>query len=82
MLTDQAAEHIVDFALRNNKPFALVPCCVYSKEFPKRKLQGKPVTTYEQLLDYLEQKAPGRIKRRQLDFEGKNTLLYYLGTPA
>lgn len=32
----QAAEPIVDWALRMNKPFAVVPCCVYSKEFPNR----------------------------------------------
>ena len=36
MHPDQGAEHIVDFALRNNKPFAVVPCCVYHKQFPNR----------------------------------------------
>eukprot|EP01042_Synura_sphagnicola_P005435 gene5435-6935_t len=30
----QAAEHIIDFCLANCKPFAVVPCCVYSKQFP------------------------------------------------
>ena len=30
MHPDQAAEHIVDFALAMGKPFAVIPCCVYS----------------------------------------------------
>jgi hypothetical protein len=34
----QAVEHIIDFALLNNKPFAVVPCCVYHKQFPHRSL--------------------------------------------
>lgn len=36
MHPDQAAEHLVDFALLNKKPFVLVPCCVYHKQFPHR----------------------------------------------
>jgi hypothetical protein len=36
MHPDQAAEHLVDFALRNKKPFVLIPCCVYHKQFPHR----------------------------------------------
>ena len=39
MHPDQAAEHIVEFSLRNNIPFCVIPCCVYSKQFPKRKLK-------------------------------------------
>lgn len=36
MHPDQAAEHLLDFALQNRKPFVLVPCCVYHKQFPHR----------------------------------------------
>ena len=36
MHPDQAAEHLVDFALQNRKPFVLIPCCVYHKQFPHR----------------------------------------------
>ena len=49
---DQAVGAIVDFALTFNKPFAVLPCCVYSKHFPKRHLPGPPrkqVTSYEDL---------------------------------
>ena len=34
---DQATEAIVDLALAVGSPFAIVPCCVYSAEFPKRR---------------------------------------------
>jgi hypothetical protein len=36
MHPDQAAEPLVDFALKNRKPFVLIPCCVYHKQFPHR----------------------------------------------
>lgn len=75
---DQATEAIVDFALRWNKGFAIVPCCVYHKQFPRRRLDGAPVTTYQQFVAYLTAKAPDRIKTATLDFEGKNLVLYAL----
>jgi len=36
MHSDQATEHIITHALRLNKPFAVVPCCLFSKLFPDR----------------------------------------------
>ena len=36
MHVDGAAEALVDFALAFNKPFAVVPCCTCSKDFPNR----------------------------------------------
>lgn len=50
---DQAAESIVRFATNTRKPFAIVPCCVYSNEpqFRARRLRdGTRVTSYEHLL--------------------------------
>jgi hypothetical protein len=77
MHPDQGAEYIVDFALHRNIPFAVVPCCVYSKQFPKRKLlDGTPVKTYFQLLSHLQSKDP-RIRRDVLPFEGKNIVLWF-----
>ena len=35
MHPDQATEAIVDFALCENKPFAIVPCCVFPRMFQK-----------------------------------------------
>ena len=74
---DQAAEHLVRFALENRKPFAVVPCCVYSKDFPQRRFaDGKTqVRTYQHLLQYLCSLHPN-IKQVDLPFEGKNVCLY------
>lgn len=36
----QAAEFAVRLAMAAGKPFALVPCCVYAAEFPRRKLRS------------------------------------------
>ena len=73
----QATEFIVDFAQKSRKPFAVVPCCVYSSEFPTRRLPcGELVRTYEQLLDYLVAKDAIHIKVATLAFEGKNKVVY------
>lgn len=54
MHPDQAAEHILDFALRNNKPCAFIPCCVYARQFPRRRTAaGTPVRKYGELVEYL-----------------------------
>jgi hypothetical protein len=43
----------VDVSLALNKSFAVVPCCVYFKEFGGRRTpDGKQVRTYEQLCEY------------------------------
>eukprot|EP01043_Picozoa_sp_COSAG02_P012027 COSAG02_NODE_455_length_21984_cov_4.049760_13_plen_604_part_00 len=86
---DQAAEAIIDLALASGAAFAVVPCCVYSDEFPQRKLKlsdgsSTLVRTYDHLLDYLKTKAEtssgngvGRvIEEATLDFEGLNRVIY------
>lgn len=75
---DQATEPAVDLALRCGHSFAVVPCCVYSADFRSRRLDGKPVTNYEQLVRYLRAKSD-KIKTATLDFEGQNTVLYAFG---
>mmetsp|Transcript_6319 Transcript_6319/g.7968 ORF Transcript_6319/g.7968 Transcript_6319/m.7968 type:complete len:325 (-) Transcript_6319:957-1931(-) len=76
---DQAAASIVQFAIQQNKSFAVVPCCVYNKEFPKRKLKnGNRVTSYDDLLNYLEELDHNRsIKRCTIpNLDGKNICLF------
>jgi hypothetical protein len=85
MHPDQAAEPIVDLALALGKPFALVPCCVYSDEFPKRRLRdGRLVHKYEELLEYLREKdgGRGRIRDAKMPMEGRNVCLYSAGDGA
>ena len=79
MHPDQAAGPIVEFAVAFNKSFAVVPCCVYSDEFSKRKLQnGKRVTSYDDLCQYLIELAePGEIQQCIIPhLKGKNVCLY------
>jgi len=79
MHPDQATGAIVEFAIQAKKPFALVPCCVYSDLFPKRHLpNGKQVTSYTDLIDWIVAKDPQRIKVEELPFEGKNKVVYYI----
>ena len=86
---DQATEIIVDIALKLNKPFAIIPCCVFANDFPHRKLKRKKtgnvennteyeeiqVSSYEQFIEYLCEKDKN-IQKTFLPFEGKNLLLY------
>lgn len=55
---DQATEPIVDFALQHGLPFAIVPCCVFNKDFPHRRLRsGGEVCSYTDFLRYLREKV-------------------------
>ncbi len=88
MHPDQATDAIVDFALERGKPFAVVPCCTYSREFPARRRPPSPtnprgggaVTTHAHLVEYLLAKAPGACRTATLPFGGMNTVVYSLGT--
>lgn len=39
---DQATDPILEFALEVGAPFAIVPCCVFARLFPGRRLWGPP----------------------------------------
>ncbi|OQR96761.1 hypothetical protein ACHHYP_13619 [Achlya hypogyna] len=79
MHPDEATDVIVDVALAHNKPFAIVPCCVFAEEFPDRRTpSGDPVTTYDSLVEYLMAKHP-QVQSHFLPFDGRNRVLYYMG---
>ncbi|KAJ3040131.1 hypothetical protein HDV00_011455 [Rhizophlyctis rosea] len=76
MHADQATEPIIDQALACSKPFAVLPCCVFPRENPHRRLKGGgDVVLYEEFVQYLVEKD-GRIRRGYLPFEGRNLVLY------
>ena len=99
MHLDQAVDAIIDSALYMNVSFFVVLCCVYSREFPNRRIPlkdkdsngdgdgesssnspvigDKLVTTYDELIEYLELKSAD-IRRHVLPFEGRNICLYRL----
>ena len=73
MHPDQATEDVVDLGLRNDIPFAVVPCCVFAHLNPKRP------TTYEGFLEYLAGKNSG-VRRARLNFRGRDTVLFWKGS--
>ena len=80
MHPDQAVGPLLAFAIAARKPFACVPCCVYSKHFPRRRIPGAApgaqVRSHKQLVEHLQSLHPD-IRVHELDFEGKNKLLYW-----
>ncbi|CAE8623534.1 unnamed protein product, partial [Polarella glacialis] len=56
---DEATEPAIDAACAAGRPFAVVPCCVFRKQFPGRLLSnGGAVVKYGNFLRYLREKDP------------------------
>ena len=78
---DEATDAVVDWAVKYRKPFAVVPCCVFARLFPDRRLWGSagkclgPVTNREELIEYLMAKDPC-IRKTTLAFDGANTCVW------
>jgi hypothetical protein len=73
---DEATEAIVDSAIANGVPFAVVPCCVYSRIFPGRRVDGTAVRTHGQLCRYLTGKKKGVQMEKLVGFSGKTTVVW------
>ena len=83
MHPDECTEAIVDAAIAAGRPFAVVPCCVFTRLFPHRRLRdGRQVRTREQFCEYLRQKDPGAIRLASLAFKGANTIVYSVTPPV
>jgi hypothetical protein len=73
---DEATADIVEAAVKYRIPFMVVPCCVFARLYPDRRMSnGRPVNTYEDLLEYL-QEMDGSIQRSALPLEGRNIVLW------
>lgn len=74
---DEATDSIVDMAVRKRVPFVVMPCCVFSRLFPDRRLpeSSDPVGTYDDLIQYLMAKDVA-IQKTVLPFEGANIALW------
>ncbi|EEC50960.1 predicted protein [Phaeodactylum tricornutum CCAP 1055/1] len=85
MHADGATEAIVDVALQNDKPFVVVPCCVFPNLFQTRLVHELetdrmvPVRSHSQFCKYLLAKDP-RLQQFKLPFEGRNTAIFYTGS--
>ena len=88
--SDGATEPLVKLALKHKKPFAVVPCCVFPNTNVHRRIADPAVTeasrkggglvrTYSQFVAWLQALAPEQIQRAELDFEGRNVVLFSTG---
>ena len=87
---DGATEAIVDAALRYNKPFVIVPCCVFPNLFRHRFIYVEDdagngnekkkvaVRSHEQFCQYLLDKDD-RFRQEELPFEGRNVAIWWDG---
>eukprot|EP00793_Prasinoderma_coloniale_P005357 PRCOL_00004765-RA len=78
MLRNEATDWVLDYALEHDLPFAVVPCCVHWKAFPSRQVDGKPVRTIDDLIEYLKRRGGPGTLTAELDFEGQSTVVYKL----
>jgi Methyltransferase domain len=83
MHADSATECIIDVALQYQKPFVVVPCCVFPNLFQQRFLWNDDghkiqVRSYEQFCVYLLQKD-ARFLRSILPFDGRNIAIWWDG---
>lgn len=74
---DEATDSIVNVAVQRRIPFVIVPCCVFARLFPNRRLLGsnEPVSTYIDLIRYLKSKDES-IEEGLLCFDGANIALW------
>lgn len=76
---DQPTGAIIEVALAHQKPFAVVPCCVFSSQFPERTLSGKLVRQTEELVTWLCEQVRAAGRRPQvatLPIRGRNTVVF------
>jgi hypothetical protein len=83
MHADGATEAIIDAALLYNKPFVVVPCCVFPNLFQERRVSNGegdtvPVRSHEQFCRYLQEKD-ARFQRCVLPFDGRNIAIWWDG---
>ena len=82
---DSATDAIMKVAIRYCKPFAIVPCCVFPTQFPKRRLpNGGRVQTYDDLCEYIRnilgtKNGKCKVEEGELDIDGRNKVFFYHG---
>jgi len=74
---DEATDSIINVAVQRRIPFVIVPCCVFARLFPNRRLLGSnmPVSTYVDLIQYIKSKDVS-IEESLLSFDGANIALW------
>ena len=70
---DQATGGILQLAQALHRPWAVVPCCTFADLFPERLVKGRPVRTYDDLVEWLMSFG---AQKDFLMFFGKNLVVY------
>ena len=67
----------LEFVAELGLPLAVVPCCIFSQQFPERRMRssGLPPTTFQQFCAFLAEKSDA-IRTEHLPFVGKNLVLF------
>ena len=75
---DEATEGICDAALAHQRPFAVVPCCVFPNLFPGRRLRssGARVKKIGAFMEYLREKDHRIQTATLLGIAGRKTVLF------
>lgn len=79
--SDEATEWIIDTAIARNKPFCVVPCCVFPSLFPDRvhPETAAPVVSHQDFVDYLCAKryeSGAAVFHANLPFAGRNQCIW------
>ncbi|KAF4709251.1 hypothetical protein FOZ63_017438 [Perkinsus olseni] len=85
MHPDQATGYLQAAAMEFSKPYAIVPCCVFSDEFTDRFITDQngdqvPVRTHEELVQWLLSRDGHVSQSGWLKFHGKNRVVWSLGS--
>jgi len=72
---DEATEPTVNFSIQTSMPCCIVPCCVFGKLFPDRRVNGREVTSFDDFVLYLKEKFRAAADGREL----RTSFLEYLG---
>ena len=76
---DEATEPTVNFSIKTSTPCCIVPCCVFGKLFPDRRLNGREVTSFDDFVLYLKEKfrVDGKeVRTSFLEYLGANLVLH------
>ena len=76
---DEATEPAVNFSIKTSTPCCIVPCCVFGKLFPDRRLNGREVTSFDDFVLYLKEKfrVDGKeVRTSFLEYLGANLVLH------
>jgi len=78
---DQATDGILEFAASHEKSVAVLPCCVFPKQFPRKLKSGHPVRSYFEYCRWIEEQFP-HLEKSELSMQGRNIVFFVRAAPS